>query len=85
MPTTPPSPQQTQQDPTQQQFTYNYPIWEVISKMENGPVSVSTDMQDKSRSLPLKTAEEIVAREEKGSSKGHLVMAIPDDHLCQIS
>ncbi|GJV40193.1 putative ribonuclease H-like domain-containing protein [Tanacetum coccineum] len=58
----------------------NYPIWEVIQK-GNGLVNVSTDTNGQIKVLPLKTAEEILARERERKARTTLHMAIPKDHL----
>ncbi|GJZ93170.1 putative reverse transcriptase domain-containing protein [Tanacetum coccineum] len=65
-------------------FTYaiTIPIWEVISKW-NGPVSVTTDTSGQIKILPLKQAEEIVARERERKARTTLLMAIPEDHLAK--
>ncbi|GJT48798.1 hypothetical protein Tco_1160268 [Tanacetum coccineum] len=60
----------------------DYPIWEVIQK-GNGPVQVSTDKNGQIRVLPLKTAEEILARERERKSRTTLLMSIPEDHLAK--
>ncbi|GJW22361.1 ribonuclease H-like domain-containing protein [Tanacetum coccineum] len=58
----------------------DYPIWEVIQK-GNGPVQVSTNTNGQIRVLPLKTVEEILARERKARTT--LLMYIPEDHLAK--
>ncbi|GJR46852.1 ribonuclease H-like domain-containing protein [Tanacetum coccineum] len=60
----------------------NYPIWEVIQK-GNGPVQVSTDTNRQIRVLPLKSAEEILARERERKARTALLMSIPEDHLAK--
>ncbi|GJW81031.1 putative reverse transcriptase domain-containing protein [Tanacetum coccineum] len=60
----------------------NYPIWEVIQK-GNGPVQVSTDTNGQIRVLPLKSAEEILARERERKARTTLLMSIPKDHLAK--
>ncbi|GJU21609.1 hypothetical protein Tco_1154951 [Tanacetum coccineum] len=47
----------------------HYPIWEVIQN-GNGPVSITTDTQGQIKVLPPRTAEEILAREEKEKQGG---------------
>ncbi|GJV05514.1 hypothetical protein Tco_1343170 [Tanacetum coccineum] len=59
----------------------DYPIWEVIQN-GNGPVSVTTDTSGQIN-LPLKTAEEVVARERERKARTTLLMAIPEDHLAK--
>ncbi|GKB75619.1 ribonuclease H-like domain-containing protein [Tanacetum coccineum] len=58
----------------------DYPIWEVIQK-GNGPVSVTTDTDGVIRVLPLRTAEETLAREKERKARTILLMALPEDHL----
>nr|GEV54921.1 hypothetical protein [Tanacetum cinerariifolium] len=58
----------------------DYPIWEVIQK-GNSPAQVSTDTNRQIRVLPLKTAEEILARKRERKVRTTLLMAIPEDHL----
>nr|GEU32310.1 ribonuclease H-like domain, reverse transcriptase, RNA-dependent DNA polymerase [Tanacetum cinerariifolium] len=58
----------------------DYPIWEVIQK-ENGPVQVLTDTNGQIRVLPLKTVEEILAKERERKARTTLLMDIPEDHL----
>nr|GEV58441.1 xylulose kinase-1 [Tanacetum cinerariifolium] len=62
----------------------DYPIWEIIQK-GNSPVQVLTDTHGQIRVLPLKTAEEILAkereRERERKAKTTLLMAILEDHL----
>ncbi|GJV65295.1 ribonuclease H-like domain-containing protein [Tanacetum coccineum] len=60
----------------------DYPIWEVIQN-GNGPVSVTTDTSGQIKILPLKSAEEIVARERERKARTTLLMAIPEDHLAK--
>ncbi|GJS83572.1 hypothetical protein Tco_0750113 [Tanacetum coccineum] len=60
----------------------DYPIWEVIQK-GNGLMSVSTDTNGLIKVLPLKTAEEIFARERERKAMTTLLMALPEDHLAK--
>ncbi|GKB38640.1 ribonuclease H-like domain-containing protein, partial [Tanacetum coccineum] len=60
----------------------DYPIWEVIQR-GNGPVSVLTDTNGLIKVLPLKTAEEILARERERKARTTLLMAFPEDHLAK--
>ncbi|GKE49147.1 hypothetical protein Tco_1480405 [Tanacetum coccineum] len=55
----------------------DYPIWEFIQN-GNGHVSISTDTQGQIKVLPLRTVEEISARERERK-----VMALPEDHLAK--
>ncbi|GKA70542.1 hypothetical protein Tco_0776681 [Tanacetum coccineum] len=61
----------------------DYPIWEVIQK-RNGPVQVSTDTNGQIRVLPLKTAEEILARERERKARTTLLMSILEDYFSKI-
>nr|GEX99464.1 ribonuclease H-like domain-containing protein [Tanacetum cinerariifolium] len=58
----------------------NYPIWQVIHN-GNGPVSLTTDTNGLIKVLPLKTAEEVTAREMERKVRTTLLMALPEDHL----
>ncbi|GKE04636.1 ribonuclease H-like domain-containing protein, partial [Tanacetum coccineum] len=58
----------------------DYPIWEIIQK-GNGLVQVSTDTNGQRKVLPLKTVEEILARERERKARTTLLLAIPEDHL----
>ncbi|GJS75949.1 hypothetical protein Tco_0725830 [Tanacetum coccineum] len=60
----------------------NYPILEVIQN-GNGPVSITTDTQGQIKVLPLRTAEEIIARERERKARTTLLMALPEDHLAK--
>ncbi|GJT05151.1 putative ribonuclease H-like domain-containing protein [Tanacetum coccineum] len=60
----------------------DYPIWEVIQN-GNGPVSITIDTQGQIKVLPLRTAEEIVARERERKARTTLLMALPEDHLAK--
>ncbi|GKA14572.1 putative ribonuclease H-like domain-containing protein [Tanacetum coccineum] len=60
----------------------DYPIWEVIQN-GNGPVSITTDTQGQIKVLPLKTTEEILARERERKARTTLLMALPEDHLAK--
>ncbi|GJW54976.1 hypothetical protein Tco_0099061 [Tanacetum coccineum] len=60
----------------------DYPIWEVIQN-GNGPVSISTDTQGQIKILPLKTAEEILAKERERKARTTLLMALPEDNLAK--
>ncbi|GJR94444.1 hypothetical protein Tco_0266618 [Tanacetum coccineum] len=60
----------------------DYPIWEVIQR-GNGPVSVSTDTNGLIKVLPLKTAEEILARKRERKARTTLLMALLEDHLAK--
>ncbi|GJS78880.1 hypothetical protein Tco_0728761 [Tanacetum coccineum] len=60
----------------------DYPIWEVIQR-GNGPVSILTDTNGLIKVLPLKTAEEILARERERKARTTLLMALPEDHLAK--
>ncbi|GKA46726.1 hypothetical protein Tco_0739609 [Tanacetum coccineum] len=60
----------------------DYPIWEVIQN-GNGPVSITTDTQGQIKVLPLRIAEEIVARERERKARTTLLMALPKDHLAK--
>nr|GEV06300.1 hypothetical protein [Tanacetum cinerariifolium] len=62
-------------------YTY-YSLWQVIQN-ENGPVSVTTDTNGMIKVLPLKTAEEVVAREREIKARITLLMALPEDHLAK--
>nr|GFB84236.1 ribonuclease H-like domain-containing protein [Tanacetum cinerariifolium] len=58
----------------------DYLIWQVIQS-GNGPVSVTIDTNGIIKVLPLKTAEEVVARERERKAKTTLLMVLPEDHL----
>nr|GEU91044.1 putative ribonuclease H-like domain-containing protein [Tanacetum cinerariifolium] len=60
----------------------DYPIWQVIQN-GNGPVSVTKDTNGMIQVLPLKTAEEVVAREGERKARTTLLMALPEDHLAK--
>nr|GEX00440.1 hypothetical protein [Tanacetum cinerariifolium] len=60
----------------------DYPIWQVIQN-GNDLVSVTTDTNGVIKVLPLKIAEEVVAREKKRKSRTTLLMALPKDHLAK--
>nr|GFA01961.1 xylulose kinase-1 [Tanacetum cinerariifolium] len=47
----------------------------------NGPVSVTTDTNGMIKVLPLKTAEDVMARERERKSRTTLLMALPKEHL----
>ncbi|GJU11183.1 ribonuclease H-like domain-containing protein [Tanacetum coccineum] len=55
----------------------------VLQKRKMGPVSVSTDTNEKIKVLPPKTVEEILAREKERKAMTTLLMAIPEDHLAK--
>ncbi|GJT00817.1 ribonuclease H-like domain-containing protein [Tanacetum coccineum] len=73
----PPPPPPSLQTPTQQT-----PHTEVIQN-GNGPVSITTDTQGQIKVLPLRTAEEILARERERKARTTLLMALPEDHLAK--
>nr|GEV57731.1 ribonuclease H-like domain-containing protein [Tanacetum cinerariifolium] len=50
---------------------------------QNGPVSVTIDTNGMIKVLPLKTAEEVVARENERKARTTLLMALPEDHLAK--
>ncbi|GJY81707.1 hypothetical protein Tco_0494458 [Tanacetum coccineum] len=56
----------------------DYPIWEVIQN-GNGPVSITTDIQGQIKVLPIRNAEEILARERERKARTNL----PEDHLAK--
>ncbi|GJY78090.1 hypothetical protein Tco_0483891 [Tanacetum coccineum] len=58
----------------------DYPIWGVIQN-GNGPVSITIDTQGQIKVLPLRTIEEIVARERERKVRTTLLMALLEDHL----
>nr|GEY78158.1 xylulose kinase-1 [Tanacetum cinerariifolium] len=60
----------------------DYPIWQVIQN-GNGHVSVTTDTNVMIKVLPLKTAEEVVARERERKARTTFLMALPEDHLAK--
>nr|GEU63409.1 putative ribonuclease H-like domain-containing protein [Tanacetum cinerariifolium] len=60
----------------------DYPIWQVIQNV-NGSVSVTTNTHEMIKVLPLKTAEEVVARERERKARTTLLMALPEDHLAR--
>ncbi|GJR45423.1 putative ribonuclease H-like domain-containing protein [Tanacetum coccineum] len=60
----------------------DYPIWEVIQN-GNGPISITIDTQGQIKVLPLRTAEEIIARERERKARTTLLMALPEDHLAK--
>nr|GEZ91686.1 xylulose kinase-1 [Tanacetum cinerariifolium] len=60
----------------------DYLIWKVIQN-GNGHVSVTTDTNDMIKVLPLKTAEEVVARERERKARTTLLMALLEDHLAK--
>ncbi|GJT64436.1 hypothetical protein Tco_1015916 [Tanacetum coccineum] len=60
----------------------DYPIWEVIQN-GNGPISITKDTQGQIKVLPLRTAEEILAREREKKARTTLLMALPEDHLAK--
>ncbi|GJY31356.1 putative ribonuclease H-like domain-containing protein [Tanacetum coccineum] len=60
----------------------DYHIWEVIQN-GNGHVSITTDTQGQIKVLPLRTAEEILARERERKARTTLLMALPEDHLAK--
>nr|GFA98862.1 xylulose kinase-1 [Tanacetum cinerariifolium] len=49
----------------------------------NGPVSTITDTNGMIKVLPLKTVEEVVAREKERKARTTLQMALPEDHLAK--
>nr|GEW16963.1 hypothetical protein [Tanacetum cinerariifolium] len=49
----------------------------------NGPISVITDTDEMIKVLPLKIAEEVVAKERERKAKATLLMALPEDHLAK--
>ncbi|GJV04963.1 hypothetical protein Tco_1338532 [Tanacetum coccineum] len=49
----------------------------------NGPVSISTDTQGQIKVLPLRTTEEILARERERKARTTLLMALQEDHLAK--
>ncbi|GJS44129.1 ribonuclease H-like domain-containing protein [Tanacetum coccineum] len=59
-----------------------YHIWEVIQN-GNGPVSITTDTQGQIKVLPLRTAEEILARERERKAMTTLLMDLLEDHLAK--
>nr|GEZ26946.1 ribonuclease H-like domain-containing protein [Tanacetum cinerariifolium] len=59
-----------------------YPIWQVIQN-GNGPVSVTTYTNRIIKVLPLKSAEDVVARERERKAKTTLLMALLEDHLAK--
>ncbi|GJV49334.1 putative ribonuclease H-like domain-containing protein [Tanacetum coccineum] len=73
----PPPPPPPSQTPTQQT-----PHTEVIQN-GNGPVSITTYTQGQIKVLPLRTAEEILARERERKARTTLLMALPEDHLAK--
>ncbi|GKG39473.1 hypothetical protein Tco_0463618, partial [Tanacetum coccineum] len=67
-----------------------YDIWAM--KMEHylahtrsnqGFVSITTDTQGQIKVLPLRTTEEISARERERKARTTLLMALPEDHLAK--
>ncbi|GJW68053.1 ribonuclease H-like domain-containing protein [Tanacetum coccineum] len=70
----PPPPSETPTQPT--------PHTEVIQN-GNGPVSITTDTQGQIKVLPLRTTEEISARERERKARTTLLMALPEDHLAK--
>nr|GEY95198.1 ribonuclease H-like domain-containing protein [Tanacetum cinerariifolium] len=58
----------------------DYPIWQVIHN-GNGPVLVTIDTNEIIKVLPLKTAEEVMARERERKARTTLLMALLEDHL----
>ncbi|GJR54311.1 hypothetical protein Tco_1404832 [Tanacetum coccineum] len=60
----------------------DYPIWEVIQN-GNGHVSITIDTQGQIKVLPLRTAEEILARERERKARKTLLMTLPEDHLAK--
>nr|GEW03022.1 xylulose kinase-1 [Tanacetum cinerariifolium] len=59
-----------------------YPIWQVIQN-DNGHVSVTIDTNGMIKVLPLKTGEEVMARERERKARTTLLMALPKDHLAK--
>nr|GEV15535.1 putative ribonuclease H-like domain-containing protein [Tanacetum cinerariifolium] len=57
-------------------------IWQVIQN-GNSHVSITTDTNGIIKVLPLKTAEEVVAREKERKARTTLLMALPKDHLAK--
>ncbi|GJW80339.1 ribonuclease H-like domain-containing protein [Tanacetum coccineum] len=60
----------------------DYPIWEVIQN-RNGPVLTTTDTQGQIKVLPLRTAEEILAKEIERKARTTFLMALPEDQLAK--
>nr|GEW08054.1 hypothetical protein [Tanacetum cinerariifolium] len=60
----------------------DYPVLQVIQN-GNGPVSITTDTNGMIKVLPLKTINEVVARESKRKAMTTLLTALPEDHLAQ--
>nr|GEU34634.1 ribonuclease H-like domain-containing protein [Tanacetum cinerariifolium] len=60
----------------------DYQIWQVIQN-DNGPISVTTDINGMIKVLSPKTAEEVVARERERKAMTTLLMALPEDHLAK--
>ncbi|GJT85499.1 hypothetical protein Tco_1067216 [Tanacetum coccineum] len=60
----------------------DYPIWEVIQN-RNGPISITTDTQGQIKVLPLRTVEEILARERERKARTTLLMALLEYHLAK--
>nr|GEX29299.1 hypothetical protein [Tanacetum cinerariifolium] len=58
----------------------DYPIWQVIQN-GNGPVLVTIDTNEIIKVLPLKTAEEVMARERERKARTTLLMPLLEDHL----
>ncbi|GKA93793.1 hypothetical protein Tco_0815779 [Tanacetum coccineum] len=77
IPPPPPPPPSSSQTPTQQ--THHT---EVIQN-RNGPVLITTNTQGQIKVLPLRTAEEIIARERERKARTTLLMALPEDHLAK--
>nr|GEV88264.1 ribonuclease H-like domain-containing protein [Tanacetum cinerariifolium] len=62
----------------------DYPIWQVIQN-GNGRVSFTTDTNGMIKVLPLKTAEEVVAKERERKARATLLMALPEYHLAKFN
>nr|GEW74849.1 hypothetical protein [Tanacetum cinerariifolium] len=60
----------------------DYPIWKVIQN-GNGSISVTTYTNGMIKVLPLKTTEEVVARERERKARTTLLMALLEDHLAK--
>nr|GEU75004.1 hypothetical protein [Tanacetum cinerariifolium] len=60
----------------------NYLIWQVIQN-DNGHVFVTTYTNRMIKVLPLKTTEEVVARERERKARTTLLMALPENHLAK--
>ncbi|GJU13430.1 ribonuclease H-like domain-containing protein [Tanacetum coccineum] len=61
----------------------DYPFGTEVIQNGTGPVSITTYTQGQIKVLPLRTTEEILARERERKARTTLLMALPEDHLAK--